>query len=70
MAEIVLFNCGTESPEVKGVEFLQSLTPELDEEFDHEVWNSILFTLVCYADRHGVEFADKQLPWAEVITEA
>jgi len=37
------------------------------EEFEVEKFNSLLMAVVTYLDAHKVEYADKQLPWAEIV---
>jgi len=38
-------------------------------EFDVAVFNSLLMAVVTYLDAHSVEYGDKALPWAEVVSE-
>ena len=40
------------------------------EEFEAEVFNALLMAVVTYLDKHEVEYADKALPWAEMVGEA
>lgn len=35
------------------------------DDFDVEVFNSLLLAIVTYLDEHNVEYGDKALPWAE-----
>ena len=37
------------------------------DEFEVDVFNSILMTLIVYADAHKVGFSDGDLPWAESV---
>ena len=37
------------------------------DEFEVDVFNSILMTLIVYADVHKVDFSDGDLPWAESV---
>jgi hypothetical protein len=38
------------------------------EEFDVAVFNSLLMAVVTYLGEHDVDYANKGLPWAEVVT--
>ena len=40
------------------------------EEFDVECLNSLLAAVVVYLDVHEINYDDKALPWAEMVTEA
>ena len=35
------------------------------EEFEVEVFNSLLMAVVVYLEVHGVDYGDEALPWAE-----
>ena len=37
------------------------------EEFEVGVFNSLLMAVVTYLDAHNVKYADKALPWAELM---
>jgi len=40
------------------------------DEFEVDVFNSLLMAVVTYLDTHEVEYGDKALPWAELTREA
>ncbi len=40
------------------------------EEFEVDVFNSLLMAIVTYLDMHDVDYGDKALPWAEIVEEA
>lgn len=40
------------------------------DDFEVPVFNALLMAIVTYLDKHGVEYGDKALPWAESISEA
>ena len=40
-----------------------------DDEFNVATFNSLLFAVVTYLDKHDVEYCDSGLPWAEVMKE-
>lgn len=37
------------------------------DEFVNDEFNALLAAVVTYLDVHGIEYPDKQLPWAETI---
>jgi hypothetical protein len=37
------------------------------DEFVNDEFNALLAAVVTYMDTHGIEYPDKQLPWAETI---
>ena len=37
------------------------------DEFEVATFNSLLMAVVTYLDTHEVEYADKALPWAEIV---
>ena len=40
------------------------------DDFDAAKFNALLMAVVTYLDAHGVDYADKQLPWAEAVVDA
>lgn len=40
------------------------------DDFDVAKFNSLLMAVVTYLDKHSVEYGDKSLPWAELLTSA
>ena len=40
------------------------------DEFEVPIFNALLMAIVTYLDKHDVEYGDKALPWAELISEA
>jgi len=55
-------------PPVVNMEITQEIYKHVKtDEFDIAAFNSLLMCIVTYLDAHGVEYADRQLPWAELM---
>ena len=71
MSEMVIIGSEPEAPELNSAyctELNNAMNDILtDDEFNHVEWNSILFMLVMYAEKHDFDFQDKSLPWAETV---
>lgn len=67
MIEVIVLG-ENKNPPVANLEVTQSIVEAvITEEFEVDVFNSILLALTTYADLHGVELSTGDLPWAESI---
>ena len=58
------------SPPVVCMETAKDIYEQVkSDEFEIAKFNALLMSIVTYLDKHGVEYADKELPWAELIEE-
>lgn len=67
MSEVIVLG-DNQNPPVANLEVTQSIVEAArTEEFEVDVFNSILLALATYAETHDVELSTGDLPWAESI---
>lgn len=70
MSEIITLG-GNLSPPVVCMETSKAIyNCARTEDFDVPTFNALLMAVVTYLDVHDVDYADKALPWAEIMDEA
>jgi len=71
MSEEIITLGGNMEPPLVNMEVTQDIYDCVrTEEFDIAVFNGLLMAIVTYLDHHEVEYGDKALPWAELVTGA
>ena len=70
MSEVITI-CDTLNPPVVDIEKAKEIYNCVrSNEFKVAYFNALLMAVVTYLDKHGVDYKDKALPWAEEMSEA